>query len=252
MAETITSPRNPRVAAVAALQRTSVRKREGKTLLEGPHVLEAAVAGGAALTDVFALEEDETPARLALDDLTSRVTPTVLRVMSGTEHPRGPIGVMEVPDWETPVAQDTLVLHEIGDPGNAGTLLRTAGAFGLQVAATPGTVDIWSPKVLRAAAGAHWTLRVCLVADPVATFRGLGLVTVATVVEGGLAPSEALIGEAPIALFVGSEPHGLPEAVVAVLDRRLTIPMPGTAESLNVAVAGSIALYELDQRRRHG
>lgn len=250
MAETITSPRNPRVAAVAALQRTSVRRREGKTVLEGPHVLEAAVTGGATVIDVFALEDDETPMQLGLDDLTSRVTASVLGVMAGTEHPRGPIAIMEVPAWETPEARDSLVLHEVGDPGNAGTLLRTAGAFGLQVAATPGTVDIWSPKVLRAAAGAHWTLRACLVADPVATFRGLGLVTVATVVDGGLPPSEALRGEEPIALFVGSEPHGLPEAVVAAMDRRLTIPMPGTAESLNVAVAGSIALYELNERRR--
>lgn len=247
--ETITSPRNARVAAAAALQRSGARKREGRALIEGPQILETAVHAGTRPVEVFALEVDETPEALGIDDVTTRVTPSVLQAVAATETPRGPVAVISIPPTRDLVAMDTLVLFEVADPGNAGALLRTAGAFDLQVVTTPGTVDMWSPKVVRAAAGAHWTVRLTHALDPVTALRDLGVVTVATVVTGGLSPDEALAADAPVAVMVGSEPHGLPDAVSATVDRLLTIPMPGGSESLNVAVAGSIALYELDQQR---
>lgn len=249
----ITSTRNPAVVAAAKLHATRSRRSAGMTLIEGPNLVVAAIDGGFDVDSMFALEADETAPALAEAagiELTT-VSDTVMRRLAGTEHPRGPVAVIGIPDPQPVRAVDSLVLWDVGDPGNAGTLIRTAAAFDFRIATAGATSDVWSPKVLRAAAGAHFDVDLSdLGADPLAVLQEAGLETVAAVPRGGGDPTTVLSGTRPLALLIGSEAHGLPPAFVAASDHRVSIPMPGGQESLNAAIAGGILAFVRSQQRR--
>jgi RNA methyltransferase, TrmH family len=150
------------------------------------------------------------------------------------------IGVYRRADLPTGVRDVVLALWRVADPGNVGTLVRTADAFGAGVALSPECADPTSPRALRASAGAIF--RVPFVAwDEVPESR------VALVAHGGTPLADVHL-EPPLTLLLGSEREGLPDEVMA-RSRAVTIPTPGEAESLNVAAAGAIALYELSVRK---
>lgn len=247
MSDVVGSPRNPRVVAAAKLQRRKERRERGLTLLEGPHLLAEAVEHGARILEVFGLESDPEAAGLARRCGADwvPVAPRVLDRIAPTETPRGPVAVMVIPP---PVAPEhDLLWIDVADPGNAGTLIRSAAAFDLDVLAAPGSVELWAPKVLRSAAGAHFSTRLGSGAVP----EEWG--TVATVVEGGIDPAELshhLDPRRPWAVLVGSEAHGLDDDTARAADVVVTIPMPGGVESLNAAVAGSIVADHLSRWRR--
>jgi TrmH family RNA methyltransferase len=133
-----------------------------------------------------------------------------------------------------------VALWRVSDPGNVGTLLRTADAFGVAVALSDGCADPLGPRALRASAGAIFR-------TPLVPWDELPERRVALVAHGGETLSE-IVSEPPLALLLGAEREGLPEDLVARSDEVVTIPLPGGAESLNVAAAGAIALYELSRR----
>jgi TrmH family RNA methyltransferase len=171
------------------------------------------------------------------------VSDDVLRKLSTTRQPQSPVAVLEIPEPVLPEDGHLLAAWGLGDPGNTGTLLRTAAAFELGFAAGPGTADLWSPKVLRSAMGGHWRAR-CGIAADLEDLRGSGRVLAATVVAGGVPP--AALGDAgDVALLIGEEAAGLAPEVVAAADLAVTIPMRGGTESLNAAAAGAILAYEL-------
>ena len=239
--EPVRSIRNPRVAAAVRLRRARERRATGRTLLEGPHLLEEAIGAGVDVVEVFAHGEDP-PRR---DVPWTRVTQDVLDRLAPTEHPRGPVAVVVIPE-ERPVGRDALVI-DVGDPGNAGTLIRSAAAFGLDVVFRAGSVDPWSPKVLRAAAGAHFRTTVSTTADQ---DRPRG--SIVTVVRGGVDHRQlarVLDPGRSWDLLVGSEPHGVDPDEAQRADVTVSIPMPGGTESLNAAVAGSIVAEELGRWR---
>ncbi|HEX4746548.1 MAG TPA: RNA methyltransferase [Gaiellaceae bacterium] len=132
-----------------------------------------------------------------------------------------------------------VALWRVSDPGNVGALLRSADAFGAGVALSPGCADPTGPRALRASAGAIF--RVPLAEWDVLPERGVALVA-----HGG-EPLASVPLEPPLALYLGAEREGLPESLAARC-RQASIPMPGDAESLNVAAAGAIALYEVARR----
>lgn len=233
--EPVRSTRNPRVAEAVRLHRVRERKELGLTLLEGPHLLAEARDGGADIVRVFGLGPSDDPTWV-------EVTQEVLDRLAGTENPRGPVAVIRIPE-ATPVGRDHLSI-DVGDPGNAGTLVRTAAAFSLDVVFRTGSVDPWAPKVLRAAAGAHF--RTSIGEAPV------GSGTIATVAKGGVGLhrlADVLDPARTWAILIGSEPHGLAPTEVEEADVAVTIPMPGEIESLNAAVAGSIVAYEFGRWR---
>lgn len=170
------------------------------------------------------------------------MTPQVLGRLAPTEHPRGPIAVFR-PAPAAPGPGHALVLWGLADPGNAGTLVRTAAAFGLDVITAPDTVDLWSPKVLRAAAGGHFGVGFDHIAD-IDDLKGAGYRVLAAVAEGGAWPDEVQTRDRA-AVLIGSEAHGLPANVAEAADVRVSIPMPGGTESFNAGVAGSILAYAL-------
>ena len=152
--EPVRSPRNTRVARAVRLHRAGERAQSGLTLLEGPHLLSEAVQAGVEPIEVFGLESDEDSRSLVAADRWISVTQEVLDRLAPTESPRGPIAVVPIPD-DGSVTRDSVTIGTT-DPGNAGTLIRSAAAFGLDVVKSEVSVDLWSPKVLRAGAGAHY------------------------------------------------------------------------------------------------
>lgn len=244
----ITSTANPRVKELRKLSRGRERKTRGLTVLEGPHLAEAAIAAGAEIAEFWIEDGDRGGAELAARAgvVPTFVSSAVLRAVATTENPRGPVATMTIPPLLPLTAEDTVVLWNVGDPGNAGTLIRSAAAFGWRVAVGPDSVDVWAPKVLRAAAGAHFSVEIAGAGD-LDELRSTGLGVVAGVVRGGKDPK--LLDRRPIALLIGSEPHGLPEPIVTGADATITIEMGDGVESLNAAVAGSILMWALRPTR---
>jgi TrmH family RNA methyltransferase len=149
------------------------------------------------------------------------------------------VGVYRAPDLPRGPREVAIGLWRVGDPGNVGALLRSADAFGACVALSPGCADPLGPRALRASAGAIFRV-------PLLPWEELPPRRVALVAHGGRGLAEVGL-EPPLALLLGSEREGLPDGLA---QDRATIPLPGQAESLNVAAAGAIALYELSRRSR--
>lgn len=239
------------MADAAALRNAKKRRETGLTLLEGPHILAEAVSAGAAITQVFGLSDDHHTEALAgayhLPWVT--VSPEALDRLAPTRSPRGPVAVMKIPAPHQP-HRDVLVLY-VTDPGNAGTLIRSAAAFGLDLVFAAGSVDPWAPKVIRAAAGAHFRTRVGVEPvgmGPAGTETVPGFGTIATVGHAGLDPNRLasrLTPDRHWAVLIGSEAHGLDQTMIDRAEVMVTVPMPGGTESLNAAVAGAIVAYEL-------
>jgi RNA methyltransferase, TrmH family len=168
------------------------------------------------------------------------VEPALLAEVSTLGHPPRVIGVYRRADLPVGVRPVTVALWQVGDPGNVGTLLRSADAFGAGVALSDGCADPTSPKALRASMGALFRV-------PVSGFDDPPGVRVALVPRGGTPLSEVAV-EGDVVFVLGAEREGLPAEVLARCDVLASIPQVGDAESLNVAVVGAIALYERSRR----
>ncbi len=246
-AKVLTSARNPRIVEAAKLHDGRRRRQLGQTLVEGPHLVADVVAHGAVVREIFHLVDDQAVPELAqrAGAPATAVSHSVLRRLAGTDHPRGPVAVVDVPSPDEQVAVDTVVLWEVAEPGNAGAIVRTAAGLGYAVATVPGTTDLWAPKTIRAAAATQFGTRIAILGgDSLDLLRRTGLHTVATVATGGIEPAE-MGHDGPVAIIVGNEAHGLPAGVAARADSRVTIPLQGGVESLNVAVAAALVMYAL-------
>lgn len=238
------SHRSQTVVDAARLHRARSRRERNETLIEGPHLLTEALEAGASISAVYYVEEDHSVAAArAAGAPVAIVSDQALRRLAGTETPRGPVAVVAVPP-EKPLQSDlVLVSWGVSDPGNVGTMIRTAAAFGWGFAYTTGTADPWSPKVLRAGVGLQFSTPIFAL-DGLA---GLGDRQVwAATVSGGASPSDVPGGR--IAVLIGEEASGLPDEIVKGCDGMITIDMPGGAESLNAAVAAGIIVHELSNR----
>lgn len=223
----ITSASNPTLKLVRKLL-AQKRKREelGLFVVEGEDLAASAAAGG--IEPVELLVAGET------------VEPELLAAVSTLPHPARVVGVYRTADLPREARETTLALWRVSDPGNVGTLLRTADAFGAAVALSPGCADPLGPKALRASVGAIF--RVPLLRFDEAPGERVALV------PHGAPPLHELDLSGPTTLLLGAEREGLPEEIVAQSHKVATIATPGAAESLNVAAAGAIALYERSRR----
>lgn len=240
----ITSTSNPRIKAIRKLRTAKGRHESGRTMLEGPNGLEALRTSELRPAEILMLENDAATASYA-DEIgvdATVVSPGVLAAASDTQHPLGPVCVIDVPEPRPMRSNRTVCLVDIADPGNVGTIIRTAAAFGWDVAICGATADPWSPKALRASAGTTLRVRIARASDPIGDAGSLGMASVALVVAGGDPPAAL---DRPIALLVGSEAHGLPQAMIERASGTVSIPMGGGVESLNAAVAVGISLYAL-------
>ena len=167
------------------------------------------------------------------------VEPELLAEISTLGHPPRVIGIFRRADLPLGTREVTLALWHVGDPGNVGTLLRAADAFGAGVALSAGCADPTGPKALRASAGAIFRVPISRFDEPAGR-------RIALVAHGGR-PLRELELEPPLVFVLGAEREGLSPDVLAAAEAA-TIPQPGDAESLNVAMAGTVALYELFRR----
>lgn len=234
------------------------RRRSGASVLDGAHLLAAFLDSGRKPESLMVSRaglEDPEVARLVERSRPAPVTllsDPLFDALSTVASPTGVIAAVRTPPGE-PVPDDAplvLALDEIQDPGNVGTLLRSAAAAGAaHVLLSAGCAFAWSPKVLRAAMGAHFALNIVEGADLaafLARYRGTSIALV-----GAAARSIYDLDLAgPLALLVGNEGAGVSPAVKAAAKMRGAIPMAGPIESLNAGTAGSIALFEAVRQRR--
>jgi len=258
----ITSAQNPRLQAVRALlNRRAERDARSAFVVEGVRLAEEALAGGWTARLVLTSAQLSERGRQAAAGFAARgadlleVEPRLLDSLSGTESPQGILAVLERRDLPLPPAPDFLVVADgIRDPGNLGTLLRTCAAAGVQaVLLAPGTVDPFSPKVLRAGMGAHFRLPIRQVDwqaihSHCRTIPPHPLNILLADASGGTPLWHTDLHQ-PVALVIGGEAEGASPQAIAALDDRITIPMPGRFESLNAAVAAAIILFEVVRQR---
>ena len=178
----------------------------------------------------------------------------VIATISDTVTPQGVVAAVAWPEVEPAGRGVQLVLDAVQDPGNVGTLLRTAEATGIsQVICVAGTADVYSPKVVRAAMGAHFRLAI---AQDVTWDEAPMLLIPADNVYAAVAsapmPYFAADWRQPSALIVGNEANGVSEAGLALATKQISIPMQGPVESLNAAIAGSVILFEALRQRKLG
>jgi len=222
----ITSRDNQRLKLLRKLQERRWRDKLGLFAVEGEDLVDAGVDAGLQPADLLVAGED--------------VTPELLAEVSALAHPPRVVGVFRRSDLPHGTRPVTLALWHVGDPGNVGTLLRAADAFGAGVALSDGCADPTGPKALRASMGSIFRV-------PLGGFDEPAGKRVALVPSGGI-PLPELESESAVVLVLGAEREGLPADVLARCDERASIPQPGGGESLNVAMAGAIALYELARR----
>lgn len=250
--DVIRSSSNRLVRFVRSLQRRSVRHAERAFVVEGERAVFDALATNAEPIAIALREGDSYP-NLPVATSPRVVAPEIFLDLCDTVRPQGILAVFPFPDIPVPVLSDPLfvVADRISDPGNLGTLLRSAAAAGATaVFLSPDTVDAFNPKVVRAAMGAHFRIPI---AD--LTHDAVDLVHDRTTVRaladlGPYAPPESLDWRQPAALIVASETSGPSETARRLATDFVTIPMAHGVESLNAAVAGSVILFEAARQRR--
>lgn len=255
------TPRTPRVVAARRLQRRRDREQTGRFLAEGPQAVREALAAG-VVVELFGTPEalDRHAELAAQAPLVSPVTEDAITALAETVQPQGLVAVCERVDVPLAAAlakrpRLVAVAAEIRDPGNAGTILRTADAAGASAVVFAGdAVDPYNGKCVRASAGSLFHVDVVRAPlDVTDDLRRSGLQVLATTGFGSddldsLLDDGALA--APTAWLFGSEAHGLPEGLLAAADRRVRVPIYGGAESLNLAAAAAVCLYASARAQR--
>jgi RNA methyltransferase, TrmH family len=252
--KTVTSRDNPVLMGLRKLARdpAAYRKR-GAVWLEGDHLCSAYLQRGGQPTQAVISEQAwAQPALRALAQAATQVVVVPQALLADVSSLESPAALGFVVPWlagaEVKPHAPTVVLDRLQDAGNVGAVLRSAGAFGFtQVVALKGTAALWSPKVLRAGMGAHFGLHLVEVADE-AALHALQVPLLATSSHAAMALHQVALPW-PCAWVMGHEGQGVSAALMARCAQSLRIPQPGGEESLNVAAAAAVCLYESVRQR---
>ena len=230
--------------------------------IEGPKLVEEALRAGLRVKTIFVAQGADKlldlltlPAKTEILHLPKKLLDQAL----ATETPQSIAALIEPPQWSWELLLGSrrnssplvIVLAGLQDPGNLGTILRSAEAFGATgVVSLPGTVSAWNTKAVRASAGSvfRMPLIVSEIAECIPRLHGAGLAIFAALSQGAQQAHSADLAR-PVALIIGNEGNGVPGALAARADSTITIPFPGPVESLNAAVAASVLLYEASRQR---
>jgi RNA methyltransferase, TrmH family len=241
--------------------------REGGVIgIEGPNLIEEAMRAGLHFRAVFSSENTgfpcKRPSASQFEHCEMLIVPReILTSVLETETPQPVAALVEPPEWtwthllahqESPAR--VVVLAGLQDPGNLGTILRSAEAFGANgIVSLPGTVSPWNQKAMRASAGSVFRLPVIQsgVDECFSRLHGAGIQVLTTAARQAT-PADEVDFTKPAALLVGNEGNGVPDEIAARADAAVTIPCPGPVESLNASVAAGILLYEASRQRRRG
>ncbi len=256
----LTSIKNPKVAAAVRLKKRVFREADRRFLVEGAQGVGEALEHPDSLMSLFVLDDlDPLAVRARHSGVdVHEVSPDVMAKLTSTVTPQGIVGVspfLDVGSDALPVDGCVAVLHEVRDPGNAGTVLRSADAAGAGgVVFTSSSVDAYNPKTVRSSAGSIFHLPIARgesTTDVLGSLRDRGMRVLAMDGHGDEDLYAVDLG-APIAFVFGNEAHGLPPDVIASADATVRVPHQGKAESLNLAAAASVCLFEWARRRHSG
>ena len=249
---TITSRDNPRVRRWRELTRDArERRKQRRAMIEGENLISAFLQSGRSVESLILSKTGSSRSAFVALAKQSGKSPTVLadvvfRSIADTEAPSGIAAEISIFDstFNAKITAGCVFLEAVQDPGNLGAILRSAAAFGVMDAVLDrGCADAWSPKVLRAAAGAHFSMGIAQNADLAVEAARFGGKVICTLPRGGVAISAAdLSGR--IGWIFGSEGQGVSDALAARATLKVSIPMSGSAESLNVAAAAAICFYQ--------
>ena len=253
----ITSSQNPKLKLARALQgRPKERQEANAFVIEGVRLIEEAVTAGWRFQ--FALFSDGLSERgqdllkvLAAHRVdVEEVAGDLLQKVSETETPQGILAVLEFTDLETPASPNFILIpDQIRDPGNLGTLLRTAAATGVQaILLPPETTDPFAPKVVRAGMGAHFHLPIHSLTWDEIRERTKDLQIFLADMDGTSCWETDL--RKPLVLIIGSEAEGASADAKQLATQKICIPMAGNVESLNAGVAGSVLMFEVVRQRK--
>jgi TrmH family RNA methyltransferase len=252
----LTSLQNEKVKLARALQmEAKARRKEGKIVLEGARLIRDAIERG--LEPEFILYTPNAAIENIISDVKNRsvslveVSDTVMRHVSDTQQPQGIVGVFPLPTPDLPRQPErVLILDAIRDPGNMGTMLRTAAAANVQaVLLSPDCVDLYNPKTLRGGMGAHFRVATAERSwDEIAAYcQGLAVYLADS---RGEVRYDLADWSAAWALIIGSEAHGVSSEAQRMAEARVFIPLAAETESLNAAVAAGVILFEAMRQAR--
>jgi RNA methyltransferase, TrmH family len=256
----LTSLKNPKVSALLRLHKRAFRDDAGSFLVEGAQAVGEAIDREPCALETLVVEDPLHPLAVRASQRgvdVVHVSPEITRALTSTVTPQGLVGI--APYLDRPMGHlvgdepgCVAVLHEVRDPGNAGTILRSADASGASgIVFTGSSVDVYNPKTVRASAGSIFHLplvRGIETSDAIGSLRERGYRTFAMDTRG----SENLYAldlTGGVAFVFGNEAHGLPQDVVRLADATVRVPQPGGAESLNLAAAATVCLFEWARRR---
>jgi TrmH family RNA methyltransferase len=256
----ITSADNPRVKLARSLLERRGREKQGLCLVEGVRLIEDALRAGVHPALVFfAPSAHVTPSVQPLRDLLqaervplAELAPEIFRTLSNTITSQGVLAVVPIPKTGAPSAITlALVLDRVRDPGNLGTILRSAAAAGVELALlTEGCADPWSPKTMRAGMGAHFRLALEARAGWPAIARRADGLRVWAADAAGDRSYDQVNWKRPSVLIVGGETEGLSQEANGLASGRLAIPLCNGVDSLNAAMAATVMLFEAARQRR--
>ncbi|TZE82792.1 TrmH family RNA methyltransferase [Calorimonas adulescens] len=249
----ISSRQNPLVKKVISLKQKKWREEYRKYIIEGLKNVREALSFGVDIDYIFIDSgQDSLIEEFAyLTDRVILVAESIFKELSDTKTPQGVIALASFYSYSLDnILRDGnifLVLDRIQDPGNMGTLIRSADAFGVEgILISKGSVDIYSPKVVRAAMGSifHVPFVYADIWEIIKTLKENKIVTLATTPYAEKNIRDAYI-KPPVAIFLGNEANGLDGNIIDACDEKVRIYMKGKAESLNVSIAGSIIMHEI-------
>ncbi|MBI1907395.1 MAG: RNA methyltransferase [Rhodocyclales bacterium] len=254
----LTSRDNPYVKHLYGLTHSARDRRDaGQTVLDGAHLVKAAIDAERPVAELVVSDQGLRNGEIVIvlercgGVAVTHLSDALFAHVSPVDTPSGVLGVMSMPPAPPPpdLSRSLVVLDGVQDPGNLGTLLRTAAAAGIgDVLLTPGCAQAWSPRVLRAGMGGHFALRIHEQLDVLDVLQHYQGEILATGVGQEAFDLYALDLSGAVAWLFGAEGKGLSEALLSFASRRVTIPMAAAVESLNVAVAAAVCLFE--QRRQ--
>ncbi|MGT2784895.1 TrmH family RNA methyltransferase [Streptococcus merionis] len=244
--EIITSKANNAIKNAKKLHQKKYRKKS--YLIEGWHLFEEAVASDADIHQIFVLEE--MAERVSQYPQAVQVTPDILKDLADSPSPQGIVAVLAMPEQSLPkqLSGRFLVLEDVQDPGNVGTMIRTADAAGFDgVIISDRTADIYNLKTLRSMQGSHFHLPIYRVAmeNALKQLKEAAIPIVATTLSEQSVDYRQLPKCKNLALIMGNEGQGISQLVSEQADYLVHIAMPGRAESLNVAVAAGIVIFSV-------
>ncbi|MFD1317873.1 TrmH family RNA methyltransferase [Loigolactobacillus zhaoyuanensis] len=246
----ITSPKNELIKSLRKLTRKKNREEQQRYLLEGVHLVREAVNAQQPLTMILATTDFQQESWLPSQVPTYWVTPAVAQALGATVTTQGIFAVLPLPQEQLPQTYTGtwLLLDGVQDPGNIGTMARTADAAGLAgVVLGQGSADLYSDKVLRAMQGSHFHIPIYQgdLADWLAAFKAAQVPIFGSELNPAAVDFHQVPAQQNFALIMGNEGNGMQIDLLAQTDQNLYIPIQGRAESLNVAIAAGILLFQL-------